>query len=171
MPLMLRFCDGGGGVLLSLRVAFWLPLLLRQDISRNSLIDRRLNRENDADDTPVSKFALGFHGPAVKLRDVLHDRKTQPGTAELAAPCFVRTIESLKDARHITRGNADSFIGHGDADAVADPVCLQGDLSFRLRILHCVIEQVIDDLLQAVFVGRYHWARVSNTLRFIYRIS
>ena len=69
--------------------------------------------------------ALAFarlHGDvaAVRLRDVAHDRETEPGAAGVAAARAVDAVEPLEDPFEIARRDPDAVVAHDERDPVAD---------------------------------------------------
>ena len=68
------------------------------------------NRQVDPYRCPAPKFTFRLDTAAVQLRDVLHDRETEPRPAELAMARFVRAVKSLEDARQIAGRNSRSAI-------------------------------------------------------------
>src|SRR4029450_6775945 len=62
------------------------------------------------------------HLTAVDLRDVPHDRETEPGAARRAAARLVDAIEALEDALEIARRDPDAVVAHADDDAVRDSI-------------------------------------------------
>ena len=55
---------------------------------------------------------------ADRLHQVLDDRQTQPGAAELAAARLVDAVEPLEDARQVVARDADAGVGDLDAGFV-----------------------------------------------------
>ena len=68
-----------------------------------------------ADGRPCARFAFRFDIAAVQLRDVFHDRKAEPGSAEFADARFVGPIKTLENSRQIARRNSDALIRNTDA--------------------------------------------------------
>ena len=85
---------------------------------------------------------------------MLSPRPVPPGCI-LALARFVAAIESLEDVRQIERRNAHAGVAHRDDHflllAVVDQV--DGDRSARRGELDGVVDQVVDDLLQAMGVA------------------
>ena len=56
--------------------------------------------------------------PAVDLGDVLHDRQTQSGTAEITAARLVDAVEALEQPRQVLALDAAPLVGDADRDLV-----------------------------------------------------
>src|SRR6187397_532884 len=95
---------------------------------------------------------------------MLYNRKSEAGPAELPGPCFVSAIESLKDARQITRWNSRPFIRHTQAEPFALARGPDNDAALGARILHRVIKQVVDHLLQTSLVHA-QWRKILRDLQ------
>jgi hypothetical protein len=92
------------------RTALNLLRSWHRDRSRRFLYQRQSEVKRNA----FAKNALSPDAPAVGLDDVLDDGETQAGSARLARASLVDTIEALKDALQVFRGNAGPKILHSE---------------------------------------------------------
>ena len=102
---------------------------------------------------PTPEFALRLDRSAMQLRDMLHDRKTESGPAQFTIARLIRAVEPLKDSRQITRGNSRAIVPHAENDVAVIVHGGKADPSATRRIFYCVIEQVVDDLLESRFIA------------------
>ena len=79
---------------------------------------RRLARQEDREAAADARGALDGHATAVDLTDVLHDRQTQAGAAEVAAARRVDAVEALEQARQVPPLDAAALVGDLDRDLV-----------------------------------------------------
>ena len=100
------------------------------------------------------------HGPSQKLRQPLHDGKTQARALDIPVLLFVHSLECVKQM-----GDAFLFDPHPgvlhrvrhQGKAFTDPaaVDLEGNLSL-FRVFHSVIQKIDQNLLESHFIGKQH---------------
>ena len=90
--------------------------------------------------------------PPCKLRDVLYDRKSEAGAAQLAAARFVHAIKPLENSRQILLADSDTGVTYAQSPSHRRVAGLQTNLAAFARIFHRVVEQVVEDFLQSGFV-------------------
>ena len=95
----------------------------------------------------------------MRLNDVLNDRETQTGAAEIARPRFIHSIEPFSKAGQVFLGNARAGVGNGNFDSMVRIACMrhsygaQGNLSSWRSVLDGIIDQVDEQLLQTVQIS------------------
>src|SRR5690349_4171197 len=69
-------------------------------------------RKRDEEFRPLAGDAFDADLAAVRLHDVLHDRKPEPGAALLARAGLVDPIKTLEDPRPRLEWNAGTIVAH-----------------------------------------------------------
>jgi hypothetical protein len=118
----------------------------------SSLIGRAIHREHHSNGRSPPKLAFGLDAAAVHLGDMFDDGETKTGAAELATARLIRSIKTLEDTRQIGLAYADPGVTNNQRDLVAMLLRLQTDLAAGSRVLQGIIEQVVENLLQACLV-------------------
>ena len=89
----------------------------------------------------------------VRLRDVLDDGESEARPTEVAAARLVDAIEALEQPRDVLSGDARPLVVHADHDLAADHVHGDDDGAPVRAVLHRVVDEVDDRLLEE---GRVH---------------
>src|SRR5437588_6736576 len=116
-----------------------------------------MQRKDHANCRSLSHLAFSFNTPAVQLGDMFDDRKTEAGAANaFGAARFVGPIEAFENAREIVLANSDAAIAHAQRDfVVVTLLSVQTNFAVLVRIFHRVIQQIVENLLQARFISTY----------------
>src|SRR5439155_25255998 len=122
-------------------------------------MDRRSGgRDVDPEDAALPLLALDANAPVMRLGDMPHDRKPQPGAPgpELRAegcggPCArpIHLVEPLEDARHMAGGDPNSFIAYLEPDVSGPSLPADADRTFRMAELDGIVDQVDERLLES----------------------
>src|SRR5580693_1838540 len=106
------------------------------------------NRHRKMESRALSNRAFHPNSSAMRLSDVPRDGKPQPGAANFARTPFVHAIEPLENAFLLGLWNSNSIIRHGENYFVAIPRCARNNVSARRRVLHRVIQQILQHITQ-----------------------
>src|SRR3954470_2882527 len=105
----------------------------------------------------MMQFALNPHRATMVLHDVLHDGQPKTGATRFSRAGRIHPIEPLEEARMVLIGNALSEVADEEFDALAGRPCSELDLSARLAVLQCILDQVPEDLLDSVAVTAHNF--------------
>src|SRR5262245_48830817 len=160
-PLQSERC-GSLGMTKRMREASPVPSL--QDGRRSQLLNfvrarmrgRRLTARN-SDGEPRARADPARDGNlTVNWSDqVLDDRQPEPGPTQLAAPRLVNAVESLENPGQLLARNSDPGVGYLDTDGVGSEGTDDAHTPTFGRILDCVVNQVVEDLSNRLFVGEH----------------
>src|SRR5262249_25070473 len=104
------------------------------------------NGQDHANRGAASELAFRFDPAAVQLGDMFHNRQPEAGAAELTAAGLVRAIKSFKNSRHIFAANSDAVIADAQHNLTPASSRSETDLAMLIRILPCIIKQIIKNL-------------------------
>src|SRR5215467_12525256 len=101
------------------------------------------HRDGEMESGTPAHFALDPDAATVTFDEMLGDRKAEARAADFTGPRHVNAVETLKDARLVHLGDADSGVGDGEGDFLSIGGCGYGNLAARRRVLNGVIQQVL----------------------------
>src|SRR5689334_13850759 len=116
------------------------------------------SRQNYSDGRALANLAIRFNPAAVQLGNVFHNRKPKPCPPDFAASSFVRAIKPLKNSRQILLTDSSTGIGDAEADLAIVAFRAKTDDAALIGILQGIVEQVIENLAQPLFVSLNAWA-------------
>src|SRR5215467_15522412 len=93
----------------------------------------------------MSYFTLHPDAAAVSFDEVLGNGKAEAGAADFARPRNIHSIEALKDSRLIHFRNADPRIRNSELDFVSIGGSGNCNPAAGWRVLHCIVQQVLQD--------------------------
>src|SRR5215471_12427190 len=101
-------------------------------------------RERDVERERRTLAFARLHGDlaAVRLRDVAHDRETEPGPTGVASARAIDAVEALPDAFEIARRDPDSVVTDDERHALVDQARADLHGLFGAGVLDRVVEQV-----------------------------
>src|SRR5581483_11224543 len=120
---------------------------------RALVLIHRLDGQDYADDGAAAQFAFRFDVAAVELGNVFDNGQAETGATQFAAAGLVRAKESFEDTRQVLFADPNSFILDAQDNLGVATFCLQPNLPVRSGIFQGVFQQVVQDLLQARFIG------------------
>src|SRR5690606_14750661 len=107
-------------------------------------------REGELDGRAGTGGAVDPDAPAVQFDEMPGDGEPQPGSGVGAGA--IRLVEPLEDSIPILGGNAGAGVGYPDDQVVVFGRCPDGDDAAGRGELHRVVDQVDQDLLDALRV-------------------
>src|SRR5438445_436634 len=115
-------------------------------------------RQREAHGGPLALDAVDRQLPAVREHEVPDDGEAEPGAAQLARARLVDTVEALGDPRQVGARDADARVAHAhlhtlDVGRAVERPCAHGHPAALGCVLHRVVEEVDEDLREAVVVG------------------
>src|SRR5438552_10110276 len=139
------------------------PLAMDSPRYQCHAVQRRIDRwsggrDVDPEDAALPLIALDANAAVMRLGDVPHDRKPQPGAPgpELRAegcrgPCArpIHLVEALEDAWHMAGGNPNSFIAYLEPDVSGPSLPADADRTVRMAELDGIVDQVAEALPEA----------------------
>src|SRR5450756_2054468 len=102
----------------------------------------------DPESAPLAESALHGDAAPVSLSDVLDDRQTEPGAAEVAAARLVDPIEALEEPGQVLARHADTVVAHADVDLAPDDLCRHLDHTACGTVLDRVVDEIHHGLLE-----------------------
>src|SRR5204863_3481550 len=130
---------------------------LRRDRARG--LRRRRDRgmlgggQREVERRPLPFLALHPDRSAVALDDLLGDVKAESEAAVIRRRDLAAAMEALEDLPELVGRNADAAIAHGSEQRVAFVVHRDGNVAAVGRILHRVLQQLAEDLLEAIAIA------------------
>src|SRR5712691_3749287 len=129
------------------------PLGCRLGVPRVAPGGARLPWQAEREARAAPRYALGPDASAMGLDEVTADQETEPGSRLARRPRRARLRKLLEEQRQLLRGNAGAGVGHGALHLLAQVGDLDVDAATLGRELHCVTDEVHEDLIQAVGVA------------------
>src|SRR5271165_4354592 len=102
-----------------------------------------------------ANFAFDPNVSAMSFDQVFGDGQAQASPAGLTGTRSVHAIESLENAGLIGLRNADAGIRNGQNHIVTPGVSAKNGLSLRQCVLNGIVQQILQDLLQAASIAGY----------------
>src|SRR5437879_3431711 len=110
-------------------------------------------RQRDGDLRANTQRAVQLHLALVRVDQHLGDRQTQARAALVSSAGFVGAIEPVEDTRQMLGCDARSRIGDFDLRSLALTSYAHVDLAAGRSVLHGIVDQDEQHLLQAVWIG------------------
>src|SRR5882757_5267913 len=101
----------------------------------------------------LAHFAFDPDPAAVCFYQVFGDGQPQACATDFAGARDVHTVKALEDAGLVGFRNADTGVGDGEGDFRVVSRSADHDLATGLRVLHGVVEQILEDFGEAAAVG------------------
>src|SRR5437899_3341471 len=109
-------------------------------------------RQADRERAALTRLALDHDAAAVHLHDVLHDRQAEPASLHFVHQACSDPVETVEDLLLLGAWNADAVVAHRHDHLVALPGQPDADLLRVTRVLHRVVQQVVQRLPDRVRV-------------------
>ena len=88
--------------------------------------------------------------------DVFRDGKAEAGASRFAGPSFIDPIETFEQTGQVFRGNAPAKILDIELDAVTGRTSPQNYAAAGAPVLHGIVDQVGEDLVDGLSVSKDH---------------
>src|SRR5262245_46037188 len=106
----------------------------------------RLQGEPDRERAPAPRLALDRHSAAMRLHDVMHDRKPEPAPLDVVDQAAPHAVEPLENAPLLVLRDPHAVVGDGDREVSPLGPDLDRDALVVPRVLERVVEEIVECL-------------------------
>src|SRR2546426_6418832 len=109
-------------------------------------------RQAERERAPLSRLALDHDAAAVHAHDMLHDRQTETASLDLVHQPRADAMEAVEDLLLLGARDTDAVVAHRHHQLVPLPAEPDADFLRVARVLHRVVQQVVQRLADGVLV-------------------